>query len=121
MAYSSGMLKERITIAKRTASVVGKNGRDSGGIKYEIIGTFWAAFDPNRGVKALRNGVVEAYNVVMFRMRYHECINRWCKIQHKGVWYEIESCIPEEQANTIQITAHEMPNQEVTIITPSES
>ena len=116
MAYSSGMLNKRITIAKRTGAVAGKSGRDSGGIKYEIIGTFWAAEDFNKGVKALRNGAVEAYNVVMFRLRYHECINRWCLIQYNGTWYEIESCNEDRQANQIQITAHEMPNQKVTLV-----
>ena len=116
MAYSSGMLDKRVVIAKRTEAVAGKSGRDSGGIKYEIIGRFWAAFDPNRGVKSLRLGAVEAYNTVMFRLRWHECINRWCLIQYQGTWYEIESCIPDEQENTIQITAHEMPNQKVTLV-----
>ena len=116
MAYSSGMLNKRITIAKRTEAVAGKSGRDSAGIKYEIIGTFWAGEDFNKGVKSLRNGAVEAYNVVMFRMRYHECINRWCLIQYNGTWYEIESCNEDQQANTIQITAHEMPNQKVTLV-----
>lgn len=116
MAYSSGMLNKRVTIAKRTEAVAGKSGRDSAGIKYEIIGTFWAAEDFNKGVKALRNGTVEAYNVVMFRMRYHECINRWCLIRYNGVWYEIESCNEDQQANQIQITAHEMPNQKVTLV-----
>jgi hypothetical protein len=67
-------------------------------------------------VKALRNGAVEAYNVGMFRLRYHECINRWCLIQYNGVWYEIESCNEDRQANQIQITAHEMPNQKVTLV-----
>ena len=110
------MLNKRIVIAKRTEAVAGKSGRDSGGIKYEIIGTFWAAEDFNKGVKALRNGAVEAYNVVMFRLRYNECITRSCIIKYDGVWYEIESCNPDRVSNQIQITAHEMPNQNVTIV-----
>ena len=116
MAYSSGMLNKRIIIARRAASETGRAGRDSGGIKYKVIGTFWAAEDFSKGVKALRNGAVEAYNVVMFRLRWHECITRSCIIKYDGVWYEIESCNPDRVNNQIQITAHEMPNQNVTIV-----
>ena len=117
MAYSSGMLNKRITIAKRTEAVAGKSGRDSGGIKYEIIGTFWAAEDFNKGVKALREGAFDAYDTVMFRLRYNASIDRWCLIQYLGKWYQIQSLNEDYQDNQIQITAIEMANQQVNIVT----
>ena len=52
MAYSSGMLNKRITIATRAeeAQEFGKQGQ----ARYTILGQFWAAEDFNRGVKSLR-------------------------------------------------------------------
>lgn len=119
MAYSSGMMDKRITFAKRKASETGRSGRDSGGIKYEIVCTVWAAEDFNKGVKALRNGAVEAYDVVMFRLRWRDDINRWCIVQYNGVWYEIMSFNGSYRDNQIQITARELPNQKVTIAAES--
>lgn len=119
MAYSTGMINKRVTIAKRTASEMGDYGVDSGGIKYQLLGTFWAAEDFNRGVKALREGAVDAYDTVMFRMRYNAQIDRWCLIQYQGTWYEIQSFNANYQENQIQITAIERTNQDVEIVTPA--
>ena len=117
MAYSSGMLNKRITIATRAeeAQEFGKQGQ----ARYTILGQFWAAEDFNRGVKSLREGAYDAYDTVMFRLRYHECIDRWCVIQYQGKWYQIQSFNADKQANQIQITATEMANAP-TIIQPSE-
>lgn len=118
MAYSTGMMNKRVTIAKRTASEMGDYGVDSGGIKYQLLGTFWAAEDFNRGVKALREGAVDAYDTVMFRMRFNADIDRWCLIQYQGRWYQIQSFNEDYQTNELQITAMEMANQKVTIVDP---
>ena len=116
MAYSSGMLNKRIIIATRAddkTSQFGKQGQS----RYTILGQFWAAEDFNRGVKSLREGAYDAYDTVMFRLRYHEFIDRWCVIQNDGRWYQIQSFNADKQANQIQITAVEMANAP-TIIQP---
>ena len=118
MAYSSGMLNKRITIAQRVAQQMGDFGMASAGLEYQILGTFWAAEDFNRGTKALREGAVDAYDTVMFRMRYNAQIDRWCLIKYNDVWYQIDSFNASYQDNTIQITAREMSNQDVTIVNP---
>jgi len=64
----------------------------------------------------LRNGAVEAYNVVMFRMRWHEWIDEWCLIQYHGKWHNITSCDGSKERNEMQITAVQMPNQKVTLV-----
>lgn len=115
MAYSTGMLNKRIIVAKRAdeqEQTFGKQGQP----RYSIVGEFWAAYDFNRGVKALREGAMDAYETVMFRLRYTDQIERWCLIQYEGKWYNIQSFNDDKQANTIQITAQEMPNQQVTIV-----
>lgn len=120
MSYSTGMLRDRIHIATR-AEEQGNTFGKSGQPKYQMLGAFWANATFNKGVKALREGAMDAYDTVMFRLRYHAAIDRWCLIQHNGTWYQIQSFHADEHDNTIQITAQEMPNQSVTLITPSES
>ena len=119
MAYSTGMMNKRITIATRVKQEMGDFGMGSAGLEYKILGTFWAAEDFNRGTKALREGAVDAYDTVMFRMRYNAQIDRWCLIKYHDVWYQIDSFNASYHDNSIQITAREMSNQDVTIITPT--
>ena len=114
------MLNKRITIARR-ADDTGNGFGKSGQPKYEILGSYWAAETFSRGVKARHEGALDAYNTVMFRLRFHACIDRWCLIRYNGTWYQILSFNADEHDNQIQITAQEMPNQNVTVITQSES
>ncbi|MBR3330129.1 MAG: head-tail adaptor protein [Mogibacterium sp.] len=110
------MLDKKITFYRRATAEDGKYGKNSAGEKYELVGTFNAAEDFNKGVKALRLGAVDAYDVVMFRMHYRKGIDRWCLIKYNGVWYEIESFNAIQREDQIQITAHERVNQKVTIV-----
>lgn len=119
MAYSSGMMNKRIKIAKRVDSAGGDFGRSSGGNKYTILGEFWASEKFDKGIKSLREGAIDAYDTVMFRMYYHAGIDRWCLIQYQGRWYQIKSFNESYQDNEIQITATEMANQNVTIVKAS--
>ena len=115
-------MNKRVKIAKRVDSTGGDFGRKSGGQKYQILGEFWASEKFDKGMKSLREGAVDAYDTVMFRLRFHEGIDRWCLIQYLGKWYQIKSCNEDYQTNEIQITATEMANQNVTIVySPSSS
>ena len=116
MGYSSGMIGKRIKIAKRVDSIGGDFGRSSGGQKYTLLGEFWASEKFDKGMKSLREGAVDAYDIVMFRMRFNADIDRWCLIQYQGKWFQIQSCNEDYQTNEIQITAKEMANQNVTIV-----
>ena len=69
--------------------------------------------------QVLREGAYDAYDTVMFRMRYNAQIDRWCLLQYQGKWYQIQSFNESYQDNTIQITATEMANQKVTIVEPT--
>lgn len=116
MAYSAGMLNKRVTVAKRTADQGSDFGKQ-GSPKYEIIGKYWMGETFNKGVKAMREGALDAYDTVMFRCRYNAKFDRWCLLQYKGKWYQITSFNDDAQDNQIQITATEMANQNVNIIT----
>ena len=124
MAYSTGMLNKRIQIYQRAeegSDPKGKNFGKSGQPKYQLLGDFWANETFSKGVKALQEGALDAYDTVMFRLRWHGCIDRWCLIWYNGRFYQIQSFNADQQQNQIQITAVEMPNQNVTIVEPSES
>ena len=111
------MLNKRITIARRkddAAESFGKAGKP----KYELLGTFWASETFNKGVKSLRENAFDAYDAVMFRMRYYKGVDRWCLIRYNGKWYQIQSFNEDYQENQIQITAIEMANQSVNIVEP---
>ena len=114
MAYSTGMMNKRVTIARRKTDAEGTFGK-SGQPKYELLGTFWAAETFNKGAKSLQEGAFDAYDTVMFRLRYNASIDRWCLIQYHGKWYQIHSCNEDYQDNQIQITAIEMANQQIGI------
>ena len=115
MAYSTGMMNKRVTVAKRATDTQETFGK-SGSPKYEILGTFWMAEDFNRGVKSLREGAFDAYDTVMFRCRYNKDFDRWCLLKYHDKWYQIQSFNGSYQENQIQITAIEMANQQVNLV-----
>lgn len=121
MAYSTGMMNKRVTVAKRAAddgATFGKSGQP----KYEIVGTFWMAETFTKGVKAMHEGALDAYDTVMFRCRYNKNIDRWCLLRYHGKWYQITSFNEDYQENQLQMTAVEMANQNVNIVySPSSS
>ena len=123
MGYPTGMMNKRIKIAKRVESEGGKFGNRSGGQKYTWLNPnddngFWASEKFDKGMKSLREGAVDAYDIVMFRMRFDADVDRWCLIQYQGKWFQIKSLNEDFQTNEIQITATEMANQQVTIVEP---
>ena len=123
--YSRDLLQERVAVAKRYEEQSQTFGGSSTVTKYEWLNKaesdhgFWCKHDWNRGTNALREGAVDAYDTVMFRMDYDPNIDRWCLLQFDGVWYQIQSLNASFHENKIQITAIEMSNQDVTIVEPT--
>ena len=103
MAYSTGLLKHRVTILnKQVATGFGET------TSYQPAATVWADVTWNKGVKALREGALDAYDTVMIRMRYNTIVSRESRLLHDGVTYQIQSLHRDHQDNTIQITATEI-------------
>ena len=119
MAYTTGMMNKRVTVARRKGDAAATFGK-AGQPKYEILGTFWMAEDFNKGVKSLREGAYDAYDTVMFRCRFNKHLDRWCLLKYNGKWYQIQSFNESYQENQIQITAIELANQAVNIVEPAE-
>ena len=103
MPYSSDILKYRVTILnKQVASGFGET------TAYHPAATVWADVTWSKGVKALREGALDAYDTVLIRMRYNDVVTRDSRLQCEGVTYQIQSLHADRQANTIQITATEI-------------
>lgn len=106
MAYESGKLDKRVSILNRGASVDGAFGRVAG--EYVEGATIWASVDWSRGVKSLREGAYDAYDVVMVRCRWRCDLTRESRLLYDGRTWQIDSFHADERANTIQITATEL-------------
>lgn len=119
MSYSSGMMNRRVAIMVRDTVTEGEFGRNSAGRGYKYGTTVWAAEDFNRGTKALREGALDGYDRVMFRMRWNPTIDRSSMLVYDGKTYQIESFNSDKYHNTIQITAVEAPGKDLTGLLPA--
>ena len=113
------MMNKRVTVAKRYQDPNGETFGKSGSPKYTLLGTFWMSETFTKGVKALHEGALDAYDTVMFRCRYNAQIDRWCLLKYHGKWYQIQSFNEDYQENQIQMTAVELANQQVNIVEPT--
>ena len=94
--YSRDLLQERVAVAKRVAQEMGDFGMASGGQQYEWLNKvesdhgFWCKHDWNRGTKALREGAVDAYDTVMFRMDFDptSTAGACCNTKERGIRYK---------------------------------
>ena len=105
MGYSSNILRWKVAIMKKKDP-----GDRAFGAKteYEQVACVHANMTWNKGVKSLREGALDAYDTVMFRMRWNNIITRDCLLECEGVTYQIQSLHADRRANTLQITATEI-------------
>ncbi len=105
MGYSSNILRWKVAILKKKDP-----GERAFGAKteYEQVACVHANMTWNKGVKSLREGALDAYDTVMFRMRWNNIVDRDCLLECEGVTYQIQSLHADRQDNTIQITATEI-------------
>ena len=112
MAYSTGILKDRVTILNRKDAVQGKFGLDSAGIEWEDMGSVWASVDWQKGKSGMTAGALDAYGVKIVRMRWNSIITERSRIQWQGKTYQIlpETFNPDHQGNTIQFLCQQIVN-----------
>ena len=112
MAYTSGMLKHRVTILNRREAQQGKFGLDSGGVEFESSGTVWASVDWAKGKGAMNAGALDVYGVIMVRMRWNSIVNDRSRVQYDGKTYQIigETFHADRQENIIQFHAQQIIN-----------
>ena len=107
MAYSSGILRNRVTILNRTEATQGRFGLDSSGVEFETAGTVWAEVTWVRGKQAMNVGALDVYGVIMVRMRYNTIVNDRSRVIYDGKTYQIlgDTFHVQRQDNTIQFHA----------------
>lgn len=105
MAYSTGLLNDRVKILNKVRPMRGDFGATT---RYAEAAEVWAGVTWNKGVKSLREGALDAYDTIMVRMRYNTVVSRESRLEHDGVTYQIQSLHRDRQDNTIQITATEV-------------
>jgi len=112
MAYSTGILRERVQILNRTEAQVGKFGIDSSGIEFEPAGTVWAEVTWAKGKQAMNAGALDVYGIIMVRMRYNTIVSERSRIVHDGKTYQIlgDTFHAQRQDNTIQFQAQQVVN-----------
>ena len=112
MPYSSGFLKDRVTILNRKEAVQGKFGLDSAGIEWENVGCVHANVDWQKGKTAMNAGALDAYGVKIVRMRWNNIITERSRIQYEGRTYQIlpETFNANRQENTIQFLCQQIIN-----------
>lgn len=103
MAYSTGMLRHRVTI--RNKVVATQFGETTG---YETSGTVWAAVDFQRGMKRLAEGALDDTDYVVIRMRWNSIVKRDSQLVSDGVTYQITEFHSDKYDNIIQIKAQEI-------------
>jgi head-tail adaptor len=118
MSYAAGMRNRRVHIMNRKADVEGDFGRNSAGRGYEYTTTVWASATFNKGVKSMREGALDAYDTVMFRMLYNPSVSRESMLVWDDRTFAIQSFNRDYQTNEIQITATEAPGKDLTGLVP---
>jgi SPP1 family predicted phage head-tail adaptor len=108
MSYGAGILTHRIGIFNRVAAEDDIYGMDSSGAVYEPLGELWANVTFNKGVKAMREGAMDAYDYIMVRIRYNESVRRDSVILYKRRYWKIESFNEDYREDKIQMTCVEM-------------
>ena len=113
MAYSTGILRNRVTILNRTEATQGRFGLDSSGVEFETAGTVWAEVTWVRGKQAMNVGALDVYGVIMVRMRYNTIVNDRSRVQYDGKTYQIlgDTFHAHRQDNTIQFHAQLVVNE----------
>lgn len=107
MSYSSGMLDSKVEIHNRATYTDGDFGRVGG--SYTKAAEMFANVTWTKGKKALNEGALEAYDYIMVRCRFTTTLTRESRLKYNGNMYQIESFHADKKANTIQITAVELP------------
>ena len=112
MAYSTGLLKHRVTILNRTEAQTSKWGKDGTGVSWRNDGTVWASVEWARGKGGMNAGALDVYSVVIVRMRYNTIVNERSRILYEGKTYQIigEMFHTDRQENTIQFNAQVLTN-----------
>ena len=103
MAYEAGFRPHLVTIRNKVvATGFGET------TQYQDIKTVHAAKTWKHGIKGLREGALDAYDKVLFRMNYNDIVQRDSLLVCEGKTYQVLSLNGDFKANEIEILAQEV-------------
>lgn len=106
------MRNHRITILNKVAPAEKAFGEKTG---YQREGSLNSSYEFNKGTRALREGALDAYDSVIFRLNFSgnvaKKITRESLIEMHGKIYQIQSLNEDYRDNKIIIRATEMTTQ----------
>lgn len=108
--FEAGMRPYRVTILNKVTPTEKAFGEKTG---YKRDGSLWSSYNFNKGTKALREGALDAYDTVVFRMNFsaNVKITRESLIECNGKIFQIQSLNDDHHENKIVVTATEMTTQ----------
>jgi len=114
MSYQAGYRRHLVTIRNK---VVAKEFGDT--TQYKDVKTVHAAKTWKHGAKAMREGTLDAYDKVLFRMNYNDIVTRDSLLVCEGKTYQVLSLNGDYTDNEMEILAQEV--LEPQTYTPSSS
>ena len=106
------MRSHRVAILNKVTPAEKAFGEKTG---YRYDGTLWSSYEFAKGTKALREGSLDAYDSVIFRMNFSgevaKKITRESLVECDGKIYQIQSLNEDHRDNKIIIRATEMTTQ----------
>lgn len=114
--FTSGMRNHRVTILNKVQPSERQFGEKTG---YRRDGSLWSSYEFSKGTRALREGALDAYDSIIFRMNFsaNVTITRESLIECNGKVYQVQSLNSDKRENKIIIRATEMTAQ-VNIVEP---
>ena len=104
------MRNYRVTILNKVQPSERQFGEKTG---YRRDGSLWSSYEFSKGTRALREGALDAYDSVIFRMNFsaNVTITRESLIECDGKVYQVQSLNSDKRENNIIIRATEMTTQ----------
>ena len=108
--FTSGMRNHRVTILNKVQPSERQFGEKTG---YRRDGSLWSSYEFSKGTRALREGALDSYDSVIFRMNFsaNVTITRESLIECDGKVYQVQSMNSDRRENKIIIRATEMTTQ----------
>jgi head-tail adaptor len=108
--FNSGMRNHRVTILNKVSTKEKAFGEKTA---YKRDGSLWSSYEFSKGTKALREGALDAYDSVIFRMNFsaNVTITRESLIECQGKIYQVQSLNEDHMENKIIVRATEMTTQ----------
>lgn len=104
------MRNHRVTILNKVQPSERQFGEKTG---YRRDGSMWSSYEFSKGTRALREGALDAYDSVIFRMNFsaNVTITRESLIECEGKVYQVQSLNSDKRENKVIIRATEMTTQ----------